>query len=502
VNPARAAAAGRRSALSQLIDLSAQLDEDAGRAPEVLRRRDRALAGALAREGGDAERAVAAWLDRVRPGVAGGPGEQVERAHRVLSAALAALGALVGAGTAAALFHYDGGHPVNVVRVLAVFVGVQLGLLAVTGVASLPHRSRDAIPGVAALRDALALFSPARWQLASLRFLPGPEREASQRLLGMLQRQRRLYGEVEKWWLLSGSQWFGVTFNLAALATALSLVAFTDLAFAWSTTLDLSQASFLRIATTLSLPWSAVWPDAVPSAELVASTQYFRASGHHSSTASAPWWRFLLACMLLYGLAPRLTFLLFARWRLRVAASHACRRIPGVAALRDRLESRLVETSAESDEAAASEPRPVLLEAESELLARATCHVVVWSGFPLADSASAERALGLEVLSLRRAGEGALENDAEASRALAATGDDAPILLLAKAWEPPVLDLLDFIGDVRRAIGDGRAIVVAPLAFEAGQPTAPSEHEIAQWCRAVDRLADPWTSVYARGGSR
>jgi hypothetical protein len=494
VTGGRAIGAARRSALSRLIDLAAQLDEDAGRSPEQLRRRDRALGTQLSE--GSSEQTVAAWLDRLRPAAPGDPGERAEQAHRALSVGLAVLGALIGAGTAAALFHYDGGHPVNVVRVLAVFVGMQLALLVVTLVASLPHRLRDTIPGVAALRDALAIFSPARWQLASLRFLPGPQREAAQRLSGMLARQRRLYGEVEKWWLLSGSQWFGVSFNLGALAMLLSLVAFTDLAFAWSTTLAVSEAAFLRIATGLALPWSVLWPDALPSAELVASTQYFRASGQHSVSASAAWWPFLLACMLVYGLLPRLAVLVFARWRLEVAVRRACRRVPGVAALHDRLESRLVETGAEVAESPGSPSPPVLVESEVGL-ASGACHVLAWSGFPLLDAEAVARALGVEVLSFQVAGQGALENDAEALRALVACGGDAPVLVLAKAWEPPVLELLDFLGELRRAVGDGRAIVVAPLARVGDRLGAPAARDATQWCRAVDRLADPWTSVYA-----
>jgi hypothetical protein len=503
VNPGRLGASGR-SAISRLFDLSAQLEEDAGRAQDALRRRDRALAAELAPQEGESgdEHVVAAWLDRVRPPAEGGVGERAERAHRALAAVLAGLGALVGAGTAAALFHYDGGHPVNVVRVLGVFVGVQLVLLLATAVTSLPHLWRDAIPAVGVVRDGLALFSPARWQRGLQRLLPGPEREASQRLLAMLERQRRLYGDVEKWWLLSGSQWFGVTFNLGALATALALVAFTDLAFAWSTTLDLSEAAFLRVTSLLALPWRWIWTDALPTAELIASTQYFRASGHHSSAGSAPWWRFVLACMLVYGLAPRLAFLVLARWRLDVAVRRACRRIPGLAALRDRLDSQLVETGAESDEAPVAESRPVLLDSESEVPGGGACHAVAWSGFPIADADAASRALGVEVLSLRTAGEGAIENDAEALRALASTGGDAPVLVLTKAWEPPVLELLDFVADLRGALGEGRAIVVAPLALVRDGLGAPAESDVGQWCRAVDRLADPWTSIYTPAASR
>jgi hypothetical protein len=490
-----------RPALARLVDLANQLDEDAKRSPESLRRRDRALAAELVAGAGGAEQAVVAWLDRVRPDDPEGPGERAERANRVLGVGLGGLGLGVGMCAAAALFHYDGTHPVNVVRVLAVFVGLQLGLVAVTLLATLPERLRRAIPGLGPLRDAFLAFSPGRWRLAGLRFLPARLREASQQLRAMLERQHRLYGEVEKWWLLAGSQWFGVSFNVGALTTAFFLVAFTDLAFAWSTTLDLSPERFLGVVSGLAAPWSALWPGGAPTAELVAQTQYFRAIGSHSAAESAPWWRFLLACMLVYGLVPRLALLVFARWRLAAAVARAFRRIPGVMALRDRLESRLVETAAETEEIGGPTQRPILQDVGAELPTGAACHAIVWSGFPLADARAASRALGLEVRSFGSAGEGALENDARAMAALTGAVDDAPVLVVTKAWEPPVLELLDFIGELRAAVGEERAIVIAPLMAAAdGNVAPPSEPDASQWRRAVDRLGDPWTSVYLPAG--
>ena len=113
----------------------------------------------------------------------------------------------------------------------------------------------------------------------------------------------------------------------------------------------------------------------------------------------------------------------------------------------------------------------------------------------------ASRALGLEVRSFGSAGEGALENDARAMAALTGAVDDAPVLVVTKAWEPPVLELLDFIGELRAAVGEERAIVIAPLMAGAdGNVAPPSEPDASQWRRAVDRLGDPWTSVYLPAG--
>jgi hypothetical protein len=489
----------RGSRLARLIDLAVQIEDDTHRAPEALRRRDRALGRELLERFPDPERRVAAWLDRVRP--EGGPtiGERAERSYTAARVVLGGLGLLMGSGTAAALFHYDGTHPVNVVRVMAVFVGLHAITLAATLIAMLPRRWRRGIPGLTGLQDALQVLAPGRWGAALIRLLPAARREASARVAGMVRRHRRLYGDVERWWLLTASQGFAVAFHASAITTALGLVAFTDLAFAWSTTLDLDPRRFTRLSLALALPWSRLWPEAVPTADLVTATQYFRASHVHTPGTSSPWWRFLLACMLVYGLLPRVALLILARWRLSRALSRAFARLPGVAALRDRLESRLVETVAERAEPAV--PR----ETDGEGLAQgaplaegAACHVLAWSGFPLADAAAASADLGVAAVSLVRAGEGAVERDTEALRALAATRDAVPVLFVVKSWEPPVHELLDFLAELRAALGGGRAILVAPLALDAsGRPAAPAARDAAQWRRALDRLGDPWTSVHA-----
>ncbi|MGH0031477.1 MAG: DUF2868 domain-containing protein [Myxococcota bacterium] len=484
------------ASIGRLVDLAEQLARDAEAAPDALRRRDRALGRALG-EGGEPG-SIAGWLERLRPEDGESLGEQADRAGRVLSALLFVAGLAVGGSAALALFWYDGTHPVNVVRVLGVFVGLQLLLVVGTVVLCLPEGWRRRVPGLTALQEALSLLSPGRWQGALRRVLPGSQRRAAERFAGLAQRHHRLYGDVEKWWLLSASQGFGVAFNLGALGVALALVTFTDLAFGWSTTLDVGAADFGAVTHALSRPWAGLWPAAVPDAALVDATRYFRESAGHDPAASAAWWPFLVASMGVYGLLPRVAFWVLARVQLAFAVRRGLRETPGVAALRERLSSHLVETGALEEEAGTAPVEDATQPTAPALEEGLRCRAIVWSGFPLADAAQAGAALGVDVESLHRAGEADLAQDAAAIRALAEPGGDEPVVVVAKAWEPPVLELLDFLGDLRRAIGDGRGIVLVPLALsDAGRPVAPPAREGAVWRHAVDRLGDPWTSVHA-----
>lgn len=127
------------------------------------------------------------------------------------------------------------------------------------------------------------------------------------------------------------SQRFSLGFALGMVAAVFLYLLLTDLAFGWSSTLSVSATGVHKLTQILSLPWRGIWPQAVPSLELIEGTRYFRVEEVASTGGEqlGQWWRFLLMNLLTYVLVPRILSLAWAEWQLgraqrRLFAQDAC----------------------------------------------------------------------------------------------------------------------------------------------------------------------------------
>jgi hypothetical protein len=329
--------------LAEIVDLEWQLwrDEETVRAGdfEPLLARDRAIGAAslaemLGRDGAaDAHARVAAdprfrrelcrrWRERVRRQAPELPGERVEKGYRVVRWLVVLVGLLAGVGAASAALAYDGGQPVNVFGFVAVFFALQIALLAALLWVLLRSGHAGGGERLGVVHALLARLMRARFVDRLLGERGGQLAET----LAVLRSRGSLYGRLERWMLLATTQAFGVAFNLAALCTCLWLIAFTDLAFCWSTTLDLGPRTVHGWMRALALPWA--WTgEAVPSLDVVQASQWVRmrqafAGGldlAQATALSSKWWSFLVAGLVSWGLVPRLAVLAFATWRQRRA---------------------------------------------------------------------------------------------------------------------------------------------------------------------------------------
>jgi hypothetical protein len=430
---------------------------------------------------------VRAWRAQVMAHTSSEPslGRKLERGRRAIALLMLIVGALAGVGVASGVFRYDGTWPVNVVVVLATLVLLQLALVLLTLILMLPR-----VPGVRVLQDLIGSLNPGALVAAIYRRFARLD-DARADLLSWSAARGPAVVRFARWQMLVWSQLGAIAFNIAALATAVALIAFTDLAFGWSSTLRMNGEDVLRVTNALSAPWAWFWPDAVPSATLIESSRFFRlASTPPPSSAEAltGWWPFLLAAIITYGLIPRCLMLIVARTRLRAATEHLLLDDPQVRALLERMNA--TEVSLGADDVEPSDDLSGAIAARPSGVATSEAVAVVWSGALPVDYVNDWAASNVHkrVIQLFEAGGGrALEDDAATVRRLAEARPQT-VLLFVRAWEAPLLDLKDFIESLRAAVGAVCAIVVVPVGPHGG---AANESQQATWSRWIGRIGDP-----------
>ncbi len=498
--------------LAELIDLECRLLADQQISPERLLARDRELAPrvlAPMRGGRAPARAevLRRWLAEVGAREPGSAGVRVQTIYRLIAVGLVGLGVLSGAGTAAGLLHYDGSQPVNLARFFAVMAGLQIALAGLAVVRMLPRRWLPWLPGFGLIHELLRHLGYRRAGLeAWLVRLHGDAARVAGSLV-RLSSWSTLYAEVERWLLLTLTQAAAVGFNLGALAVVLYLVTATDLAFAWSTTLDVAPATVARLLRVVALPWWWV-SVAVPSEELVAASRHFRQSLAHDPALLKQWWAFLLAALVVYGLLPRLLLLGVAATNLRRARRRVRLDHGDCEALYERLTRSVSGWSSDSskqNEQPAAGPRvstgthgdtgpPLASPGSSEL----ACTAICWGDIPVTSEELAgivRQRFGWDVGAMHALGGKVAGEQHGLLQALARGGADAPVLVIAEAWEAPGRAVRSVLRELRIGVGPRRPILVGLLGRRQDRWQTPAPADVALWRQVAAALGDPYLRV-------
>lgn len=474
------------SLLSDLVDIRRQLSSDRDRDREVLRQRDRDIGRSLTRNGSETVM-LRRWIAAIRNGDAdpARQGRTTQQGMSTLIAALWLLGLVAGWLLGNAVLRYDGSEPVNIISALVVLVASQLLTLLALLVLM--------VFGLERMREALSIINPALWLTRFGARLGDTWRTLFRDLLddhgGLAD-----HG-VRRWVLVYLAQHFTVALNLGIIAALLYLVTVSDLAFGWNTTLAVDTGSIGSLFHWISSPWRWIFPAASPDPGLVEASRYYRLQsslrpGALPVASLGTWWLFLLMCLVVYGLLPRLLALLISGMRYDGAIGAAIRGSAGAAQVLARMQSPLVSSAAErSEQLAPSTDAPIPLRRRQS--ARAIDAVVIeWSGAE-ANRESLKRA-GFSVE--RRYAAGGTQSVA-ADRALAeqvaAHGAEA-VVLVVRSWEPPMLDFVDFLELVRERMSP-RAVRIVLLLPIAGQGAVRAEH-LESWESALYATDD--TALY------
>ena len=203
-----------------------------------------------------------------------------------------------------------------------------------------------------------------------------------------------------------------------------------------------------------------------------------------------------MAALVTYGLLPRLALLALTTARLRAATAALLLEDSQVTALIDRMAAPEIETAApEHDDAPAVEVGAAAPAPRADHGERACADLGRQPRSPTPRANTPASILVSTSWAIAEAGGGsALTSDRAVLERLAA--DVAQTLVVfTPAWEPPLLELLDFLAELRRRVGATASIVVTPVPDGA---RAVTEVERATWSRAIARLADPQSSTSRR----
>lgn len=480
------------SLLGDLIDLTEVLKTDLATDLEERKQRDRKIGQRLQSYRNKPAAQIRAWLHELNHSEPGKNGIQGVRVYHLLCLALTAAGLLTGWALTSAVLFYDGKQPINIVNALVVLVLPQILLLLLWLMAAVPWRQSL----LGNIRASFALLNPGRLagQLAGL--LSGQNSRGLD-LLWSPDNAATLTPSAR--WLFSlWSQLFAFSFNIGILMSAFFLVSSSDLAFVWSTTLNISSEAFQHFLTILSAPWAGFLPDAVPGAELVAKSRYYRLEeGSLAGTREIPqlavelgqWWPFLIAAVTFYGLLPRMVTLAISWFRFRHHLRKALCNLAGSPELLARMNSPLVSTHA-------AEPEPVLKLAQGRVESNSLvkdyalrCPIIDWSGagHDVEDLSSPLLSMGIQPQEqLTAGGRQTTEQDQELLISLC-QGKLEGVCILVKAWEPPMLDFLDFVRGLRRQCGQKTPIIILLWGGEKGITMADRE----TWQLTLGQLADP-----------
>ena len=398
------------------------------------------------------------------------PGELFCKYLYGISLLLGIFALIAGFLSGAALLSYNGKAPVNVIYFLAVAVFIPLLTMFLALVSMLrAHRAQSM----------LVHLSPAYWMEKILGFFPG--------------KTRGILSEIQlpplwlNWLVIKRAQLLSLLFAIGLLSALLGIVATKDVAFAWSTTLHVSPDGLYAFLHGLAWPWRTWIPAAVPSVELIEKSQYFRLGGElgNAMVANAnllgEWWKFLACATLFYAIVLRVLVWMAAQYGSGKALERSLLKAEETERLLYQMETPVVSSTAVSRE----QPSVQRSRHYQNMLTSPTHTYTVVLGWAMDDEAISLQNDSMRIETGESRGLGGSHTLEEDRQVIAESGGE--ILLYVKSWEPPTMEILDFVADLAQTAD---RVTIMPIGT-AADAYVPKEKELAIWGRKLSTLNHP-----------
>ena len=366
-----------------------------------------------------------------------------------ISLVLVIVGFVVGLFSGIALLNYNGHAPVNVIYFMAIVIALPLFTMTLALFSMIKAHQTQSV---------LIHLSPSFWMEKIVALLPHKVQEDFESI--------KINPLLANWIVIKRSQLIALLFSLGLLVALLLVVATKDIAFAWSTTLQVDAEAFHGFLNTLAFPWRSWFPSAVPSLELIEQSQYFRLGDklsedmiHHASMLGE-WWKFLAFATLFYAIVLRFFMYLLSLLGLRIAMKKSLLSLKGVSTLLQDMNEPIITTHAQDT----VERNDLSIEGDLQTLQKLDASYDMVQGWAMSEEQLHVLNDSMQVITplvYDVGGTNTLEVDIEIIHK-----SHGEVLLYVKAWEPPTMDFIDYLEALVKSVDK---VVVVPVGIQNEQ---------------------------------
>lgn len=443
--------------LTEILQLAQQIESDQELPLRQLRQRDHRL-GEDCHAANDSDRLLY-WLRAMevqnRTSSEASRVAQFRMPDGSVLFAMRALAALLGALGMAGVLLASGRGLVNVFVFLAIFVVLQILLCLISAVLLLFAARGYTAP--------ISPLNPLQWLLPRIGRVNVDKGAFLARVLSQFPTLLRLL-------LLRYGQELGALFTLGAITAFFVVLGFSDFTFVWGSTFNISDEFLSNTIQFMAMPWSGWIPAALPAPEVIEASRYHQAVtdlGQADIPSMRRWWPFLITAMAFYALLPRLVLWGLSCQLYRRQVRQAFVTYPGAKLVLARMQAPVVRTQA---------------SAVANLSADQAAQIGLDKGLVLIDWAAALSGLaasrfdGLAAVPSENIYPAGLDSPSVDDNCRHAVEKYRPeqLLIAVKSWEPPMLDLADFLqGFANRP---PCTLVLIPLPEKQ-----VNEHQLQEW---------------------
>ena len=421
----------------------------------------------------------------------------------VFTGSAVALFFLIGIGAAIVLFKYDGSSPINIIPILVFFVIVPFLLFLSLILMNIVSRKRN--KSNRKILDSWAFIFQKVLFFFYKKF-PHENRIFADNLKNSLKKEFKKHNKLINIYLISLLQKTSLAYIIGALLWIFLMITISDLAFAWSSTLNIHATHIHSVTNTISTPWKSLLPNAVVDLDIIERTRYYRAYGTaipEGSTAHdlGIWWSFLLMSIFTYSFFPRLVSFTYYNYLLKKTAGLSILNSPEGQELLDQMNRPHTSTKPESHPPNTFDIKTfgptVVIDSPTNSPKRNTSIVYLWNinKEMISDNDLNKKINSEEILLFPIGGFNTPEDDKNViEKSLKHVSHNISlkqIFVLVEYYESPNIDFLDIMTMLRNLM-DKRLITIVPIIRDKDDL---NDHNKENWLYRLNKLADPYVDI-------